>query len=61
MKKYLLRVIFIHFLSLVQWNLSTKDKLGVDLCPYYTVEHLYKGQVGGGSLSLVERLSSSWR
>ena len=56
-------------LSLIQWSLSTRDKLGMGplslysgaslqgtswgwvLCPY-TVEPLYKGQVGGGSFVL---------
>ena len=35
-------------LSLIQWSLSTRDKLGTGPVPY-TVEPLYKGQVGDGS------------
>ena len=33
-------------LSLIKWCLSTRDKL---VCPLYTVDSLYKGQVGDGS------------
>ena len=36
-------------LSLIQWSLSTMDKLGGVFVPY-TVEPLYKGQVRGASL-----------
>ena len=35
-------------LSLIQWSLSTRDKLGTLVS--YTVEPLYKGQVGDGSI-----------
>ena len=39
-------------LSLIQWSLSTRDKLGDGSFVPYTVEPLYKGQVGDGSYTV---------
>ena len=39
---------------LIQWNLSTRDKLGTGPLSPYPVEPLYKGQVGDSPLSLIQ-------